>query len=161
MLPKIYGNILQKLLEFCAEGSVDFDTAAVHNTPPFELITSWYLYSRRSLSLFSSNIQVIDSATMLQLKAICRIQSNLVRSVNLTLSESIPASGACPWMYVVLLLIFFDRLICSINGFDCRWIFSHCGSIVNPGLPLGSGVCNYTEPVYLRLARRLILYLCW
>ena len=102
MLPKIYGNILQKLLEFCAEGSVDIDTAAVHNTPPFELITSWYLYSRRSLSLFSSNIQVIDSATMLQLqvKAICRIQSNLVRSVNLTLSESIPASGASPWEVV-------------------------------------------------------------
>ena len=102
MLPKIYGNILQKLLEFCAEGSVDFDTAAVHNTPPFELITSWYLYSRRSLSLFSSNIQlqVIDSATVLQLKAICRIQSNLARSVNLTLSESIPASGACPWEVV-------------------------------------------------------------
>lgn len=42
-------------------------------------------------------------------------------------------------MYVVLLLIFFDRLICSINGFDCRWILSHWGSIVNPGLPLGVG----------------------
>ena len=42
-------------------------------------------------------------------------------------------------MYVVLLLIFFDRLICGINGFDCRWILSHYGSIVNPGLPLGVG----------------------